>query len=96
MTTISIRLEDQAKQELEAICEEMGMNLSTLFVIYAKKVLRERKIPFEVAASAKPVPLARDEMDDAAFARMIQRSLDDVQAGRTIPADEAFARLGAG
>ena len=47
MTTISIRLEDDMKKELESLCDDMGMNLSTLFVIYAKKVLRERRIPFE-------------------------------------------------
>lgn len=61
MTTISIRLEDSMKRELESICDDMGMNLSTFFVIYAKKVLRDRKIPFEIA-SPEPV-LEPDRLD---------------------------------
>ena len=54
MTTISLRFDDKMKQELDEMCEEMGMNLTTFFMIYAKKALRERRIPFEVAAPIDP------------------------------------------
>jgi len=32
----------------------MGMNLTTFFMIYVKKVLRDRRIPFEVTAPLAP------------------------------------------
>ena len=51
MTAISIRLEDKDKQALDEMCAEMGMSVSTFFTIYAKRALRERRIPFEIAAS---------------------------------------------
>ncbi len=35
-------------KEFEEICEDMGMSISTVFNIFAKKVIRERKIPFEI------------------------------------------------
>lgn len=54
MTTISLRLDDEMKKELDSMCEEMGMNLTTFFMIYAKKALRDRKIPFEIAAPRDP------------------------------------------
>ena len=54
MTTISLRLDDDMKKELDIMCEEMGMNLTTFFMIYAKKALRDRKIPFEITAPADP------------------------------------------
>ncbi len=54
MTTISIRLEDDDKKELEEMCAEMGMNISTFYMIYTKKVLRDRRIPFEIAAPRDP------------------------------------------
>lgn len=54
MTTVSLRLDDEIKKQLDEICDEMGMNLTTLFTIYAKKVLRDRRIPFEIAAPAEP------------------------------------------
>ena len=54
MTTISLRFDDEMKKELDSMCEEMGMNLTTFFMIYAKKALRDRKIPFEIAAPRDP------------------------------------------
>lgn len=52
MTTVSIRLDDEMKQQLDIMCDEMGMNITTFFMIYAKKALRDRRIPFEIAAPA--------------------------------------------
>ena len=35
---------------MEAICKEMGLTMSAAFTIFAKKVSRERRIPFELNA----------------------------------------------
>jgi len=51
MTTISVRLDDQDKRDLDALCAELGMNIATFYSIYTKKALREWKIPFEVSAN---------------------------------------------
>lgn len=52
MITISLRFEEEMKKELDDMCDEMGMNLTTFFMIYAKKVLRDRRIPFDIVAPA--------------------------------------------
>lgn len=54
MTTVSLRFEDNMKKELDEMCDSMGMNLTTFFMIYAKKALRDRKIPFELTAPIDP------------------------------------------
>lgn len=54
MTTISLRFDDEMKKQLDEMCDEMGMNLTTFFMIYAKKALRDRRIPFEIAAPFDP------------------------------------------
>lgn len=54
MTTVSIRLDDEMKKELDEMCDEMGMNITTFFMIYAKKALRDRRIPFDIVAPADP------------------------------------------
>ena len=54
MTTVSLRFDDEMKKQLDDMCEEMGMNLTTFFMIHAKKALRDRKIPFEIAAPVDP------------------------------------------
>ena len=42
------------KKDLDDMCAAMGMNLTTFFMIYAQKALRERRIPFEIAAPRDP------------------------------------------
>ena len=54
MAAVTVRLEDQDKRELEEMCADMGMSLSTFFVIYAKKAIRERRIPFDITAPKDP------------------------------------------
>ena len=36
------------------MCEAMGMNISTFYMIYTKKALRDRRIPFDIEAPADP------------------------------------------
>lgn len=48
MTTISLRLDDETKSEIDNICESLGLNITTFFMIYAKKAIRERGIPFSM------------------------------------------------
>ena len=54
MITVSLSFEDEMKKQLDEMCDEMGMNLTTFFMIYAKKALRDRRIPFEVTAPLDP------------------------------------------
>lgn len=49
-TLINFRIDEDLKIDLEQVCEDMGMSLSTEFTIFAKKLARERKIPFEIDA----------------------------------------------
>jgi len=52
--TFSIRMDSQLKQELDTICNEFGMNTSVAINIFARAVVRERRIPFEIAVTPKP------------------------------------------
>lgn len=49
-TTINFRMDAQLKKDMEQTCQELGMNMTTAFIIFAKKMTRERRIPFEVSA----------------------------------------------
>ena len=53
-TTLSIRMDENVKKRFDAFCSEVGMNTSVAINIFAKAVLRERKIPFEIAAIDDP------------------------------------------
>ena len=47
--TINIRIDEDTKRDMEAVCKDLGMSMTTAFTIFAKKVGRERRIPFEVS-----------------------------------------------
>lgn len=47
-TAFSIRMDEGLKQEFSQFCENIGMTMSTAFVVFAKATLRNRKIPFEI------------------------------------------------
>lgn len=48
-TTVSIRMDAQLKKDFDYVCNELGMNMSTAMNIFAKKMTREHRIPFEVS-----------------------------------------------
>lgn len=48
-TLVSIRMDEELKKSMEQTCAELGMNMTTAFTIFAKKMSREKRIPFEVS-----------------------------------------------
>lgn len=48
-TLVNFRMDSDLKKDMEQLCQALGMNLSTAFLIFAKKMTRERRIPFDVA-----------------------------------------------
>lgn len=47
--SINIELDEKIKNEMEAVCLEIGLSMSEAFVIFAKKVAREGRIPFKLS-----------------------------------------------
>ncbi len=46
---VNFRMEKEDKIGMEEVCKELGMSMTTAFNIFAKKMRRERRIPFEVS-----------------------------------------------
>lgn len=46
---VNFRLDEDVKKSMEQTCSELGLSMSAAFTIFAKKVGREKRIPFEVA-----------------------------------------------
>ena len=49
-TSITIRMDKNLKKQAETLFEDMGLNMTTAFTIFTKAVVRQGKIPFEIAA----------------------------------------------
>jgi len=42
-------MDDGLKQEFDWLCTELGLNMTTAFNVFARAVVRNRRIPFEIA-----------------------------------------------
>lgn len=69
-TNLNIRIDEGDKQEFDTICGRLGMSMSTAFNIFAKAVIRQQRIPFDVA-------LERPNAETMA-------AIDDVNSGRNL------------
>lgn len=48
-TTVSFRMDEQLKKDFEKTCSMLGMNVTTAITMFAIKMTREQRIPFEVS-----------------------------------------------
>lgn len=48
-TLVNIRMDEDLKKSFDYVCNELGLNMSTAITIFAKKVSREHRIPFEIS-----------------------------------------------
>ena len=48
-TTISVRIDSDLKKNFDAVCNDLGLSMTTAITILAKKMSCEKRIPFEVA-----------------------------------------------
>ena len=46
---INFKLDEDIKKSMEQVCSELGISMSAAFSIFARKVSREKRIPFEVS-----------------------------------------------
>lgn len=49
---VNFRLDEDDKKGMEEVCKELGMSMTTAFTLFAKKMRREKRIPFDVSIDA--------------------------------------------
>jgi DNA-damage-inducible protein J len=69
---VTIRLDREVKESAEQLFNDLGMNLSTAFNIFARQALRQGKIPFEIY----------DPFYSEKNQARLARSVADAEAGR--------------
>ena len=72
---VNFRMDEDLKASMEQACKDMGMSMTTAFTVFAKKVSKERRIPFEVTADPNPF------FSEANMIRL-RRAAADANAGR--------------
>ena len=45
---VNFRIDEEVKKNMEQACKEMGMSMTAAFTVFATKVGKEKRIPFEI------------------------------------------------
>ena len=48
-TMVNFRMDSDLKSSMEQVCNELGMSMTTAFTMFARKMTREQRIPFDVS-----------------------------------------------
>lgn len=73
MVNVNFRLDEDDKKRMENVCAELGLSMSAAFTIFAKKVGRENRIPFDVSV---------DPFYSESNIRYLEKKMADYKAGR--------------
>ena len=73
-TNINIRIDKKLKDEFDKFCSDIGMSMTTAFCVFAKKAVREQRIPFEITAE--------DSFYSTANIERLKKAIKDVEDGK--------------
>ena len=66
---LTVKTDEQVKKDFNHLCEELGLNMSVAINIFMKTVIREQRIPFELALTPNKETL---------------QAIEDVKAGKNL------------
>lgn len=70
---VNFRMDAELKKSMEEVCSDMGLTMTTAFTIFAKKVSREKRIPFEISA---------DPFYSESNMKHLEKIIADIDAGK--------------
>ena len=71
---VNFRLDAEDKKNMEPVCTELGLSMSAAFTIFAKKVGREHRIPFDVSV---------DPFYSESNIKELKRRIESVRSGKS-------------
>ena len=74
-TTLNVRMDSHLKKQFEDLCVDFGMTPSTAVNVFVKTLVRERRIPFEIAAP-------RDPFYCESNMKRLRESIQQIEAGK--------------
>ena len=82
-TSVNVRMDEDIKREMEETCKELGITMSTAFNIFARKMSREKRIPFEVSIdpfySESNTKAIRESIKQLNEGKVIKKSMKELE-----------------
>lgn len=77
-TNLTIRMDEELKQQVKELVDDLGMDMTTFFTVYAKKAVRTQKIPFEISGDIPNEETLR-AIEDVKNGRNLSRAYSSVE-----------------
>lgn len=78
---VNFRMDEATKTAMDAICKELGLNASIAYNMFAKKVVREKRIPFEINLdpfySESNIRALKHSLEQARNGEIVTLAIDD-------------------
>ena len=82
-TLVNIRIDEDIKKNMEEICKELGLTMSAAFNIFARKMCREKRIPFEVSVdpfySENNMKAILDSIKELKEGKVVVKSIEELK-----------------
>lgn len=72
---INFRMDEELKKNMEKACKDLGLSMTTAFTIFAKKMTREKRIPFDVSV---------DPFYSESNMTYLKKVIDDIESGKSV------------
>ena len=83
-TLINFATDQSTKKQLEQVCNELGMTMTTALNIFIKKVIREKRIPFDVSIdpfySESNMNAISESIKQLEKGEIVEKTLQDLEA----------------
>lgn len=75
---INFRMDEELKKNMEETCRDLGLSMTTAFTIFAKKMTREKRIPFDVSV---------DPFYSESNMAYLKKVVEDIEYGKAVLAE---------
>ena len=83
-TLVNFRIDEETKKEMEKVCDELGMTVTTALNIFIKKMTREKRIPFDVSIdpfySKSNMKVINESIKELEDGKVIVKTLEELEA----------------
>ena len=88
--SITIQMDENLKKQAEILFDDMGLNMTTAITIFAKAVVKQGKIPFEISADpfwneANQAHLRKVVADLNAGKGLIEKTMEELEEAAYMP-----------
>ena len=82
-TLVNFRIDENTKKEMEKVCDELGITMTTALNIFIKKMTREKRIPFDVSVdpfySESNIKAIKESIQQLKEGKVVAKTIEELE-----------------